>query len=311
MWHCKFSQLSCWFVSVLFSIAGASGALGGEAHAEAAPRLLSAHALVWDTTTNKAIYAKGAEQVTPIASVTKLMMAIVVLDSGAALDEAIVISEDDRDLLKGSRSRLPIGSTLPRRELLRLALMASENRAAAALARAHPGGSTAFVAAMNAKAKALQMVNSRFADSTGLASANVSTAADLARLVSAAAGYPLVREFTTQGAHFVEVGPSGRILGFNNSNPLVRSDGWDIQVSKTGFIREAGRCLVMLANVASRPTVIVLLDSAGRYSRLGDAHRIKHWLETGQVLPLPQARKKAPRRTAQAARAQVRRVARG
>jgi D-alanyl-D-alanine endopeptidase (penicillin-binding protein 7) len=194
---------------------------------------------------------------------------------------------DDFDYIKGSRSRLRMGTTLSRGEMLRLALMSSENRAASSLARHYPGGSVAFVAAMNAKAASLGMANTRFEDPTGLSPHNVSTANDLALMVSAAAQYPLIRDYTTTPAHFVEVQPSGQVLGFNNSNALVKNVAWDIQLQKTGYIREAGRCVVMLATIASRPIVIVLLDSLGKYTRLGDAQRVKHWLETGESLPVP------------------------
>jgi D-alanyl-D-alanine endopeptidase (penicillin-binding protein 7) len=247
-------------------------------------KLASANALVLDSEAGRPIYAKAANEVTPIASITKLMTAMVVLDANLPLDEPIAIDLDDLDMLKGSRSRLRMGAELPRSELLRLALMSSENRAASALARQYPGGSDAFVAAMNAKARALGMTRSEFHDATGLSPRNVSTANDLARMVRAAAEYPLIREYSTTPSHYVEVQPAGRVLGFNNSNRLVLSNDWDIQLQKTGYIREAGRCLVMLAQVASKPVVIVLLDSVGKYTRLGDANRVKHWLETGETL---------------------------
>ena len=182
-----------------------------------------------------------------------------------------------------------MGAELPRRELLQLALMSSENRAASALARNYPGGTNAFVAAMNAKARALGMTRSEFHDATGLSPRNVSTANDLAKLVRAAAEYPLIRDYSTTPSHFVEVQPAGQLLGFNNSNGLVKSGTWDIQLQKTGYIREAGRCLVMLAQIASKPVVIVLLDSVGKYTRIGDANRVKHWIETGESLPLAKA----------------------
>jgi D-alanyl-D-alanine endopeptidase (penicillin-binding protein 7) len=175
--------------------------------------------------------------------------------------------------------------------MLRLALMASENRAASSLSRHYPGGIAAFVLAMNRKAQALGMTYTHFSDPTGLSSANVATANDLARMVQAAAEYPVIREFTTTPSHYVEVQPTGQLLGFNNTNALVKNGTWDIQVSKTGFIREAGKCLVMLATIASRPVVIVLLDSYGRLTRIGDANRVKHWLETGEALPATVAAK--------------------
>ena len=262
-------------------------------------RLMSANAVIIDSADGKPVYVKAANEVTPIASLTKLMTAMVVLDAGLPLDEVLDIDMDDFDYIKGSSSRLRMGSTLSRDEMLRLALMASENRAASTLARHYPGGADAFVVAMNAKAKALGLKRTSFADPTGLSPRNVSTANDLARMVKAAADYPLIREYSTTPAHYVEVQPTGQTLGFNNSNALVKNEAWDIQLQKTGYIREAGRCVVMLATIASRPMVIVLLDSIGKYTRLGDAQRVKHWLETGEALPLPAVRpavaKAAPR----------------
>lgn len=248
-------------------------------------KLSSASVLVFDASSGRPIYAKSADALTPIASVTKLMTAMVVLDGGQNLDEAIDVGMGDLDMLKGSHSRLRLGTELSRRDMLRIALMASENRAASSLARHYPGGSEAFVHAMNQKAQSLGMTNTRFADPTGLSSDNVSTANDVARMVQAAATYSLIREFTTTPSHYVELQPTGQLLGFNNTNALVKSSAWDIQVSKTGFIREAGKCLVMLATIASRPVIIVLLDSFGRLTRIGDANRVKHWLETGEELP--------------------------
>lgn len=253
----------------------------------AGPNLLSASALVVDARSGESLFAKNAKTVTPIASITKLMTAMVVLDAQQPLDEVLTIGIEDLDFLKGSRSRLSIGTELPRREMLRLALMSSENRAANALGRYYPGGLDAAVRAMNAKAEVLGMANTRFADPTGLSPENVSTAQDLARLVIAANDYPLIREFSTQPATEIALEPTGRVLQFGNSNALVKSQGWQIMLQKTGFIREAGRCVVMLAQIASRPVVLVLLDSVGRYGRIGDAQRIRTWLETGEVLPLP------------------------
>ena len=246
-------------------------------------RLASLNAVVIDASANRPVYTKGADAVTPIASLTKLMTAIVTLDAHLPMDEAIAIDTEDFDYLKGTQSRLRMGATLPRSEMLRLALMSSENRAAASLARNYPGGTEAFVAAMNEKARALGMTRTRYADPTGLSARNVSTANDLATLVAAAAEYPEIREFSTTPSHYVEVQPTGQVLGFNNTNGLVKNSGWNIQLSKTGYIREAGKCLVMLATIASKPFVIVLLDSAGKYTRLGDAQRVRQWLETGQA----------------------------
>lgn len=250
-------------------------------------KLGSANALIIDATDNHAVYSKSADEVTPIASLTKLMTAIVTLDGGQSLDEPLAIDLGDFDYVKGTTSRLRMGTELTRRDMLRLALMSSENRAASALARSYPGGTLAFVAAMNEKAQALGMTHTHYDDPTGLSPSNVSTARDLAIVVGAAAEYPLIREFSTTGSHFVEAGPSGRWLAFNNTNNLVKNSQWDIQLSKTGYIREAGKCLVMLATIASRPFVIILLDSAGKFTRVGDALRVRHWLETGQTLALP------------------------
>jgi serine-type D-Ala-D-Ala endopeptidase (penicillin-binding protein 7) len=232
-------------------------------------KLRSAAALVLELGEGQLLYAKNTDAVMPIASITKLMTAMVVLDSGLPLDEAITIERTDVDFLKGTRSRLKVGMTLSRHELLKLALMASENRAAAALARTSPGGLQAF------------MHDTRFLDATGLNPRNVSTAQDLAIMVNAGYQYPLIREFTTSDSHRIAL--SGRryqrVVAFRNSNGLVRSHQWDIGLSKTGYISEAGRCLVMQATIAAKPVIIVLLDSWGKLSRVGDANRIKRWLE--------------------------------
>jgi D-alanyl-D-alanine endopeptidase (penicillin-binding protein 7) len=251
------------------------------------PSLKSASALVIDQNGNRILYAKNEDAVVPIASITKLMTAVVVLDSASPLDETIVITDADLDDIKHTRSRLRVGTVLTRNELLRLALMASENRAAAALARAHLGGTREFAAAMNRKASDLGMLHTRYVDSTGLSSDNVSTAQDLSRLVGAAYSYPLIREYTTSQSYAVTL-ENGRLLHYNNSNRLVGSSLWDIGLSKTGFINEAGRCLVMQSRIASREVVIVLLDSWGKLTRIGDANRIKKWIET-RAAQLPES----------------------
>jgi D-alanyl-D-alanine endopeptidase (penicillin-binding protein 7) len=247
--------------------------------ANTVPDLKSSAALVIDQGSGRPIFAKNVDMVTPIASITKVMTAMVVLDAGLDLDERIVITEDDRDLLKGTRSRLAIGTVLSRRELLHLALMASENRAAEALTRVYPGGPRAFVAAMNQKAIEIGMWRTRFTDGTGLSSENVSTAQDLSKLVAAAFKYPLIREFSTDTGLQVR-GPRGQAMHYVNSNRLVNSPEWRIGLSKTGYIAEAGRCLVMQARIAERPVIIILLDSWGKLTRIGDANRIKRWMET-------------------------------
>ncbi|MBU1564735.1 MAG: D-alanyl-D-alanine endopeptidase [Proteobacteria bacterium] len=225
-----------------------------------------------------ALFQKNANQIVPIASITKLMTAMVVLDSSPNLDAPITITDDDVDYLRGSRSRLPIGAIISRETALLLALMSSENRAANALARHYPGGMQAFLSAMNSKAKELGMLDTRFEDPTGLTSNNVSTAIDLAKMVTAAHKYQLIRKFTTTTEAKVDV--EGQNMAYRNTNPLVRSPAWDVGLSKTGYISEAGKCLVMQARLAEKPVVIVLLDSAGTLTRVGDANRIKHWMDS-------------------------------
>ena len=236
--------------------------------------LRSSSALVQDAATGEIVIGKNADAVLPIASITKLMTAMVILDRGLDLEEKIALNREDAV----SRSRLRNGLSLTRGDLLLLALMASENRAAAALGRSYPGGLEAFVDAMNEKAAALEMNDTRFVEPTGLSPANVSTASDLAKLVGAAHDYALIREYSTKGRATVHA--SGRPLRYGNTNNLVRSRYWDIDLSKTGYISEAGRCLVMHVRLAEKDLIVVLLDSWGRLSRIGDANRIKKWLET-------------------------------
>lgn len=238
----------------------------------------STAALVLNSADGTVVYDKNVTAVAPIASITKLMTAMVVLDAKLPLDESITLTEDDLDYLKNTGSRLQIGTTLTRDEMLRLALMSSENRTAAALGRAYPGGMPAFVREMNLKAVSLEMSRTSFVDSTGLSSSNVSTAQDLAKMVKAAYQYPLIRQYSTGNGYAVQAN-NGRALQFGNTNSLVVSPDWHINLSKTGYIREAGRCLVMHTTIAGSPIVIVLLDSWGRLSRVGDANRIKKWIE--------------------------------
>jgi len=259
--------------------------------------LRASAALVVDQKSGAALYAKNIDVPTSIASITKLMTAMVTLDAGLPLDEEIVVGEEDVDRLKGTGSRLPLGTRLTREELMHLALIASENRAAAALSHAYPGGHTAFVAAMNHKAREIGMNDSHFVDGTGLNSSNRATAADLEKMVDAAYRYPLIREITSTGTYDVSlpgtqvvcVRENGRVhkvyrtvqrrMAFNNTNRLTRSQGWDIGVSKTGYINEAGHCLVMQTNIDDQEVVIVLLDSIGKGGCIGDAQRIRKWLE--------------------------------
>jgi D-alanyl-D-alanine endopeptidase (penicillin-binding protein 7) len=246
---------------------------------EGTPNLQSTGVLVFDATTGQTLFSKNADQAAPIASITKLMTAMVVLDAKLAMDEPIEITTDDIDLVKNTKSRLPINSHFRRDDLMRLALMASDNRAASALGRNYPGGLTAFVAAMNEKAKALGLMQTHYVDSSGLSPHNVSSPTDLGKLVAAAATYPIITEYTTTGAVNVTLPDSKRKLSFVNTNALVRSSDWKIGLSKTGYINEAGKCLVMHAMIANQPIVIVLLDSWGRLTRIADANRIRKWLE--------------------------------
>ena len=240
--------------------------------------LQSTAALVVNVQSGDVVFNKNISTVAPIASITKLMTAMVVLDAQLPLDEQIVLTEGDLDYLKNTGSRLHIGMVLTRDEMLRLALMSSENRAASALARAYPGGIAAFVREMNLKAIALDMMQTTFVDGTGLSSGNVSTAQDLAKMVTAAYQYPLIRQYSTGNGYAVQT-VRGRTIEFRNTNALIPNPEWHIELSKTGYIREAGRCLVMQTVIAGAPVVIVLLDSWGRLSRSGDAIRIKKWIE--------------------------------
>jgi D-alanyl-D-alanine endopeptidase (penicillin-binding protein 7) len=263
----------------------ALGVLAAPAQAKEvrAPNLRSGIALIYDEAGQRPLYAKGADTVAPIASITKLMTAMVILDAHLPMDESITLTRHDEDRYKLSRSRMQRGMTLTRGDLLKLALLASENRAAAALARTFPGGTGAVVMLMNNKARALGMNDSHFVDPTGLHSDNVSTAQDLVKLVLAAQGYEAIHQATTTSTHIVDVGKN-RQMHFRNTNPLVRNASWEITLSKTGYISEAGRCLVMKARINQHPVVIVLLDSWGKHTRVGDANRVKRWMEN---IPLP------------------------
>lgn len=237
-------------------------------------------ALVLDTNTSEELLAKNANRVVPIASITKLMTAMVVLDAKLPLEEKLKISNDDRDLVMGTTSRLQVGWTLSREDLLHLALMSSENRAAAALSRYYPGGRPAFIDAMNAKAAELGMTKTRFVNPNGLTNENVSTAFDLAKLVRAAVQYPLIREFTTDTRHDIQIGRY--VLIYINSNRLVGRPDWDIDVQKTGFTNEAGRCLVMQLKAEGRSLIMVFLDGDGKLTRFADARRVLMQLALAQ-----------------------------
>ena len=247
----------------------------------------SASALVQDQITGAVLFEKNPSTVVPIASISKLMTAMVVLDAQPSLSEVLTIAEDDVDSLKGTHSRLRVGTRLTREEMLNLALMSSENSAASALSRHYPGGREAFVAAMNRKTQALGLTDTQFADPTGLTASNVSSARDLVKMVAAAYEYPLIREFSTATEREVVV--AGRPQMFRNTNSLVKSPDWEIGLSKTGYINEAGKCLVMHTWLNNKPTIIVLLDSWGKMTRIGDANRIKRWVESAGLAQRPTA----------------------
>jgi D-alanyl-D-alanine endopeptidase (penicillin-binding protein 7) len=246
------------------------------------PRLVvkSRIALVEDAHTSQVLLAKNADRVVPIASITKLMTAIVALDAKLPLEDKLTISDADRDLIKGTTSRLRVGWSLSREDTLHLALMASENRAAAALSRYYPGGRPAFIAAMNAKAAELGMKDTHFVNPNGLTTENVSTALDLVKLLQAAYQYPLIRKFCTDPDYTVRIGR--HTLHFVNTDRLVRSSGWDVEIQKTGFINESGRCLVMRANVDGRDLIMIFLDAYGKLTRFADARRVRTQLALAQ-----------------------------
>ena len=253
------------------------GQLAGLRGVEDPLELKSSVALVLDQDTHEVLLSKNDHAVLPIASLTKLMTGLIVSDARLPLDEMISITEDDIDYEKGSRSRLPVGTTLTRGELMHLALMSSENRAAHALGRTFPGGMQRFVGLMNARAMMLGMKDTRYVEPTGLSSENRSSAYDLATLVNTAAQDPLLRQLSTSQGYEVAVG--NRVLQYNNTNRLVHNPDWQIGLQKTGYISEAGQCLVMQARVAGRKLIMVFLDSSGKYSRLADAERVRRWVE--------------------------------
>jgi D-alanyl-D-alanine endopeptidase (penicillin-binding protein 7) len=240
-----------------------------------------------DQGTGECLLSKRADVAAPIASITKLMTAMVVLDARLDMEESITIEEEDKDLLRHSHSHLPVGACMSRRQTMLIALLASENRAAHALGRTYPGGVHAAVRAMNEKAQSLNLKETRFVDPTGLSEMNVSSAQDLSRLVDAASRYSLIREFSTTPETTLQTGR--KKIRFTNTNALVRNKKWDIGLSKTGYIEESGRCLVMQTHLAQRPILIVLLNSRGKNTRIADANRIREWIEPAK----PQKAKKA------------------
>lgn len=243
-------------------------------------KLRSASALIVDQS-GQIVYEKKADEPRPIASITKLMTAMVILDSGLPLQQKITITKEDRDLLQLTGSRLKYGATLTRQQLVHLALMASENRAANALGRTYSGGQPAFVKAMNRKARELGMTDSDFADPAGLDAGNIASARDVAIMLRAAQAYPFIREATTTRVTSVYPYKGRGELRFGNTNRLLKNKAWDIQLSKTGYLNEAGRCLVMRAEIADQPLFIVLLNSYGKLTPFGDSNRIRNWIESG------------------------------
>ena len=243
--------------------------------------LKSSVAYVIDQDTNEVLLSKNDQAVLPIASITKLMTGVVISEAKLSMDESITITQDDVDTEKGSSSRLKVGTSLTRGELLHLSLMASENRAAHALGRTYPGGLQAFVDLMNAKAAALGMRDTRYIEPTGLSSKNQSSAKDLATLVSLAYQDPILRELSTSPSHQVEVGK--HTLNYKTTNRLIKNPNWDIGLQKTGYISEAGQCLVMQAKIAGRKLIMVFLDSAGKLSRIADAERVRKWVEVNHA----------------------------
>jgi D-alanyl-D-alanine endopeptidase (penicillin-binding protein 7) len=262
-------------LALLLACASLAGASAGKAPAR--PEVRSAAAIVVDGENGTVLFERDPAHVAPIASITKLMTALVVLDGQQPLDEKIEITQADVWKGKGAFSRLPVGARLTREELLKLALMASENRAARVLGRAYPGGVKAFVKTMNAKARALGMTRTRFDDPSGLSSRNVSNARDLVKLVNAASRDSRIREFST--LHTLQVRAGRNLLQYRNTNLLVGRDDWDIHVQKTGYTNDAGECLVMEAMIGERPVVMVLLNSFGKLTRTADARRIRKWME--------------------------------
>ena len=251
--------------------------------------LAAGSALLVDLKTNQVLYSSNPDFVAPIASVTKLMTAMVTLDAKQSLDEQLPIVIKGTAEMQGVFSRVRVGSQLSRHDTLLITLMSSENRAAASLAHHYPGGHQAFIQAMNAKAQALGMHSSRFVEPTGLSEENVSSAHDLVLMIKAAQQYPLIKQFSTTDERTVAFTKPNYTLGFRNTNALVRKDNWNIQLSKTGFTNSAGHCLVMSTEMNKRPVAFVVLDAFGKYTHMADANRLKKWLETGAITPVPAA----------------------
>ena len=257
--------------------------------APAQQQIASGSGLVVDLKTNQVLFSSNPDRVAPIASVTKLMAAMVVLDAKLPMEQQLPVIIRDVAEMRGVYSRGRIGSEISRRDMLQLALMSSENRATASLAHHYPGGVPAFVAAMNAKARALGMHHSRFVEPTGLSQDNLSSANDLVKLLKASQQYPLIGQFSTTGEKTAYFRKPAYTLGFRNTNRLVYKPDWSIQLTKTGFTNAAGHCLVMRTHMDGRPVAFVVLDAFGKYTHMADANRLKKWLETGKISPVPAA----------------------
>lgn len=271
----------------MISLAGANESPAADAQGFSNPdpskiQLGAVKAAVVDLDTGQTLYSKYADWITPIASITKLMTAMVVFDSDQSLTEMVEIPKPDRETRKNAYSRMRIGSRLKREDLVRLALMSSENLAAYTLAASYPGGVDAFVDQMNVKAKSLGMSNTQFVDASGLSVGNVSTAADLAKMVQAAAQYEKIRDYSTTRRFTARFKGPRYSLNYGNTNRLVHRKSWDINLSKTGYLTEAGRCLVMLSEFKGQPVAMVFLDAFGKLTPLGDAGRVKRWLTNGE-----------------------------
>ena len=277
-------------VSLFFAFAGT---VANASETTLAPRdtsqlhIASGSAMLVDLQTNKVIYASNPDVVVPIASVTKLMTGMVVLDAKQNMDEYISINISDTPEMKGVFSRVKLNSEMPRKEMLLITLMSSENRAAASLAHHYPGGYAAFIAAMNAKAKALGMNSTRYVEPTGLSIHNVSTARDLSKLVQAAHKYPLLTQLSTTKEKTVSFRKPSYTLGFSNTDHLVNRANWDIKLTKTGFTNQAGHCLVLVTSMGNRPVSLVILDAFGKLTHFADASRIRKWVETGKSGSVP------------------------
>lgn len=286
--HVKIRQTLVSLLLVCSSVVVATHA-NATSKAPARQELAAGSALLVDLKTNEVLYSSNPNMVLPIASVTKLMTALVTLDAKLPMDEMLDINIADTKEMRGVYSRVRVGSEVSRRTMLLLALMSSENRAAASLAHHYPGGQVAFIAAMNANARALGMSHTHYVEPTGLSPHNVSTATDLVKLLKATEKYPMLSELSTSDDKTVAFRKPNYTLGFRNTNGLVRKDNWSVQLTKTGFTNEAGHCLVMRTVMKNRPVAFVVLDAFGKYTHMADANRLKKWMETGAITPVPAA----------------------